>query len=40
MSWQKPVVEKCPQCGGYMVEKGSRIVCADKVCGYICEKKE
>lgn len=39
MSWQKPVPEKCPQCGGYMVEKGSKIVCADKTCGYICTKK-
>ncbi len=38
MSWQKPVVQKCPQCGGYMVEKGNRVVCADKTCGYISEK--
>lgn len=38
MSWQKPVQEKCPQCGGYMVEKGSRIVCADKICGYVASK--
>ncbi len=37
MSWQKPAREKCPKCGSYMVEKGSRIVCADKVCGFICE---
>ena len=36
MSWQKPVAKKCPQCGGYMVEKGNRLVCADKMCGYIC----
>ena len=40
MSWQKPVAKKCPQCGGYMVEKGNRLVCADKMCGYICEKTE
>ena len=38
MSWQKPVEQKCPQCGGYMVEKGSRLMCADKACGYICSK--
>ena len=23
MSWQKPSREKCPECGGYMVEKGT-----------------
>lgn len=37
MSWQKPVGEKCPQCGHYMIEKGSKIVCADKSCGYVSE---
>lgn len=40
MSWQKPVAKKCPQCGGYMVEKGNRFVCADKACGYVCAKEE
>ena len=40
MSWQKPVEKKCPQCGGYMVEKGNKIVCADKTCGYICGKED
>ena len=35
MSWQNPVARKCPQCGGYMVEKGSKTVCADENCGYI-----
>lgn len=39
MSWQKPAAEKCPQCGGYMVEKGNKIVCADKTCGYSCIKE-
>ena len=29
MSWQKPSKEKCPKCGGYMVEKGAKLVCAD-----------
>ncbi|MDO4321549.1 MAG: type I DNA topoisomerase [Lachnospiraceae bacterium] len=38
MSWQKPAPGKCPQCGGYMVEKGNKLVCADKTCGYICGK--
>ena len=40
MSWQKLVAKKCPQCGGYMVEKGNRFVCADKACGYVCAKEE
>lgn len=40
MSWQRPVSKKCPQCGGYMVEKGNRLVCADKACGYLCAKEE
>ena len=40
MSWQKPVAKKCPQCGGYMVEKGNHLVCADKACGYVCAKEE
>ena len=35
MSWQKPSKEKCPECGSYMVEKGSRLVCANKECGYV-----
>ena len=25
MSWQKPSAEKCPECGGYMVEKGNKL---------------
>ena len=34
MSWSKPVKEKCPKCGGYMVVKGNKIACADEKCGY------
>ena len=34
MSWQKPSREKCPQCGSYMVEKGSQLVCSSETCGY------
>ncbi len=40
MSWNKPTGEKCPKCGGYLVEKGKKnpkIVCADEKCGYIKE---
>ena len=35
MSWQKPSAKPCPQCGGYMVEKGSKLVCHDTQCGYV-----
>ena len=38
MSWQKPSKEKCPSCGGYMLEKGSKLVCADEHCGYVMMK--
>lgn len=40
MSWQKPSKEKCPNCGGYMVEKGNKLVCADEKCGYVQSKKK
>ena len=40
MSWQKPSKVPCPQCGGYMVEKGNKLVCADEQCGYVMEKPE
>ena len=35
MSWQIPSKEKCPECGGYMLEKGNKLVCADEKCGYV-----
>lgn len=40
MSWQKPTKERCPDCNGYMVEKGSRVVCADPKCGFVIEKEK
>ncbi len=40
MSWQKPSDQKCPQCGGYMLEKGHKLVCASEQCGYVTEKKK
>ena len=39
MSWSRPVADKCPQCGGYMVIKGNKIACANEQCGYLTEKK-
>ena len=34
MIWGRPVAKKCPRCGGYMVEKGNKLACADEHCGY------
>ncbi|MDE5893274.1 MAG: type I DNA topoisomerase, partial [Acetatifactor sp.] len=33
MVWQKPSQQKCPKCGGVMLEKGSKLVCANEECG-------
>lgn len=38
MSWQKPSREKCPDCGGHMLEKGNKLVCADEQCGFVMKK--
>ena len=38
MSWQKPSAERCPQCGGIMVEKGNKLACIDEKCGYVTNK--
>ncbi len=38
MVWQKPSSIKCPRCGGLMLEKGNKLVCADEECGYIEDK--
>lgn len=39
MSWSRPVAEKFPKCGGYMVVKGNKIACADAGCGYTRDRK-
>jgi DNA topoisomerase-1 len=38
MTWQRPSEQKCPDCGGYMLEKGNKLVCADTQCGYVTKK--
>jgi DNA topoisomerase-1 len=38
MSWARPSEKKCPKCGGYMIEKGNKLACADEQCGYVEEK--
>lgn len=39
MVWQKPSGEKCPQCGGMLLEKGNKLVCMNEQCGYVTAKK-
>ncbi len=39
ISWDKPIAEKCPQCGSYMIEKrnsrhGVTHLCANEACRY------
>ena len=38
MSWQKPSEKKCPECGAYMTEKGTKLVCSNEKCGYVEDK--
>ncbi|MCI8417314.1 MAG: type I DNA topoisomerase [Lachnospiraceae bacterium] len=40
MSWQRPSKQKCPSCGGYMLEKGAKLVCANEGCGFVMNKEE
>ena len=35
MVWQKPSEEKCPQCGGVLLEKGNKLVCMEEQCGFV-----
>lgn len=38
MAWQRPSKEKCPECGGYLLEKGNKLVCANESCGFVKAK--
>ena len=40
MSWGRPVAEKCPRCGSYMVVKGNKIACSNEQCGYVTTQKQ
>ena len=40
MTWQRPSKEKCPQCGGVLVEKGAKLVCLDENCGFVKSAKK
>lgn len=34
VSWEKPLNEKCPQCGNFLIEKNKGKVCSNKDCRY------
>lgn len=38
MTWQKPSLEKCPECGEILLEKGTKLVCIDPKCGFVKNK--
>ncbi len=40
MSWSRPTTEKCQECGSFMVDKGSKLMCSKEGCGYSCNKKK
>ena len=43
VSWNKPVEKKCPKCGSYMVEKGTKnvkLLCSNEKCGYSEDKEQ
>lgn len=35
MVWQRPSKEKCEKCGGVLLIKGNKLVCANEQCGYV-----
>ena len=34
ISWSKPSETRCPKCGGWMAEKGTKLVCQNQTCGH------
>ncbi len=34
ISWSKPSEVRCPKCGGWMAQKGTKLVCQNATCGY------
>lgn len=39
MTWDRPSKEKCPRCGSVLLEKGNKLVCYNKDCGYVTDRK-
>jgi len=40
MVWNRPVAEKCPKCGGILLQKGNKLVCSEEQCGFVTERKD
>ncbi len=40
MVWNRPSKVKCAKCGGIMLHKGKKLVCADDNCGYVTDEPE
>ena len=40
MSWQKPATERCPKCGGVLLEKGNKLACMNEQCGFSMNKQK
>ena len=40
ISWQKPSAQKCPECGSFMVERGSKLLCSNEACGHSMNRTE
>ncbi|MBP3203932.1 MAG: type I DNA topoisomerase [Lachnospiraceae bacterium] len=40
MVWDKPSAQKCPECGGMMLEKGGKLVCMNAECGHVENRKK
>jgi len=40
MTWDKPSAEKCPKCGGVMLQKGNKLVCMNEECGHVENAKK
>ena len=38
MSWQKPSQVRCPDCGSYMIEKGTKLQCSNSSCQKVISK--
>ena len=40
MVWQRPSKEKCSECGGILLIKGNKLVCANEECGNVVPLKQ
>ncbi len=40
MTWQRPSAERCPSCGGMLLQKGNKLVCMNESCGFVTDAAE